>query len=560
MHRVTVIIPANNEGIWCRQTIQSIIYNAGHPDYEIILVDDGSSDGGCDFANEKEFKDIVKLITVGRDEEHGPGFSRNRGLEAATGDLIITTDAHMIFSKNFMARFVELHDKYPKSFLISTSVGYRDVKDFRTIDLPNTWTQDGLKKMVEDLEGELKRPMLIDLPQLSEHEMKATYSNDTYKARQLIAANYGYPVFFVKTDHPTIHVKSWNIDETLPDGFMAYGCHLTIDKGDRDFITPKWTYYYNKKNQPHPNREVVPVGGVMGACYLFPKQLLIDNLGGWPRWSGWVNEEEYINIAAKITGIPIYCVPSIISAHNYDRLMGATPYENNLLLNKYSILEICFDDHKEDAFRLLFDKVPQLNYPAWVYDYQKRVQSHRHLTDREFIFESGLGLFFVPDERKRWLKMLNINPKGVGIDNAFDFAKIANLECVKRFLDGLSANEHLKSFFMLGVYQDEPHGTNKVPATEHTFQCININKWDYERNCRSNYISATEQAKLLGNVFQRLLLYSAPNSGLENFIGTVVQQMIESVSGAEPQADGGLANQPIADEPKNEGKIIQLRE
>jgi hypothetical protein len=150
--------------------------------------------------------------------------------------------------------------------------------------------------------------------------------------------------------------------------------------------------------------------------------------------------------------------------------------------------------------------------------------------------------------------MLNINPHGVGIDNAFDFAKIANLESIKRFLDGLSANDHLKSFFMVGNYQDEPRGTNKVPATEHSFQCVCINKWDYERNCRSQYISPTEQTKLLGVVFQKLLLYALFNSGAEEFVGRVLEEWLKNANMQVEQEEP--VKEP--DPPVGTGKVIKF--
>ena len=45
--RISVIITAHNEGEELRRTVESVRENTQQP-FEIVLVDDGSTDGSCD--------------------------------------------------------------------------------------------------------------------------------------------------------------------------------------------------------------------------------------------------------------------------------------------------------------------------------------------------------------------------------------------------------------------------------------------------------------------------------------------------------------------------------
>lgn len=91
----TVIIPVYN-GI---STLPACLDSVGKQDYpqppEVIIVDDGSTDGSGDYAESKGFKVI-------RQENRGPGVARNTGANAASGELLIFTDADCILDRDFI--------------------------------------------------------------------------------------------------------------------------------------------------------------------------------------------------------------------------------------------------------------------------------------------------------------------------------------------------------------------------------------------------------------------------------------------------------------------------
>ncbi len=46
--RVSIVIPAHNEGENLVDTVHCVLENTAYPDFEIVIVDDGSTDGSGD--------------------------------------------------------------------------------------------------------------------------------------------------------------------------------------------------------------------------------------------------------------------------------------------------------------------------------------------------------------------------------------------------------------------------------------------------------------------------------------------------------------------------------
>lgn len=86
---ISVIIPAYNEektiGIVIEETAQ-VMDTLGLP-YEIIVVDDGSTD------RTKEMASRYKVTILSNGQNHGKGYALRRGFQHARGDIIVTIDA-----------------------------------------------------------------------------------------------------------------------------------------------------------------------------------------------------------------------------------------------------------------------------------------------------------------------------------------------------------------------------------------------------------------------------------------------------------------------------------
>jgi len=83
--RISVVIPVYNGARYILEGVQSI-RDQDHPDTEIILVDDGSTD---------ESWSVISALDDARtiqQENQGPGAARNRGVQEATGEFLCFLD------------------------------------------------------------------------------------------------------------------------------------------------------------------------------------------------------------------------------------------------------------------------------------------------------------------------------------------------------------------------------------------------------------------------------------------------------------------------------------
>lgn len=88
-NKLSVIVPVYNAGNYLLYLIESILGQT-YQNIELILVDDGSSDGSGGICDEFAIKDErVKVIHT---RNSGQSSARNTGLEIATGDLIAFAD------------------------------------------------------------------------------------------------------------------------------------------------------------------------------------------------------------------------------------------------------------------------------------------------------------------------------------------------------------------------------------------------------------------------------------------------------------------------------------
>ena len=100
---ITIIIPALNEEKYIPQTLASIRNLDRQPD-EIIVVDANSTDKTAQLAKAAG----ARIITVDR---RSIGYSRQKGLEAATGDIVVYTDADTILPTDWLSTILTLMEK-----------------------------------------------------------------------------------------------------------------------------------------------------------------------------------------------------------------------------------------------------------------------------------------------------------------------------------------------------------------------------------------------------------------------------------------------------------------
>lgn len=80
---ISIILPVYNQVTWVEKSIQSILRQTHH-DYELIIVDDGSTDGSTEML--QKYADIYSKISYYRKENGGTGSALNLGFSHAKGE------------------------------------------------------------------------------------------------------------------------------------------------------------------------------------------------------------------------------------------------------------------------------------------------------------------------------------------------------------------------------------------------------------------------------------------------------------------------------------------
>jgi glycosyltransferase involved in cell wall biosynthesis len=114
MPRVTVAVPAYNAARFIGETLDSIAAQSFH-DHEVIVVDDGSSDGTAELV---EARGDVRLL---RRANGGPAAARTDAIRHGSGELIALVDADDLWEPEKLARQVEALDGDPGLLLVGTA-------------------------------------------------------------------------------------------------------------------------------------------------------------------------------------------------------------------------------------------------------------------------------------------------------------------------------------------------------------------------------------------------------------------------------------------------------
>lgn len=96
---ISVVVPAFNSRKFLPGLIDALRNQDFRGSYEIIIVDDGSTDG-----TEALFQKPVRNVLYIRQENKGPAFARNAGLAKSRGKIVAFTDSDCIPGKGWLSQ------------------------------------------------------------------------------------------------------------------------------------------------------------------------------------------------------------------------------------------------------------------------------------------------------------------------------------------------------------------------------------------------------------------------------------------------------------------------
>ena len=172
---LSVIVPLFNKAAYIRRALDSIAHQTCG-DFEVIIVDDGSTDGSDMIAD--SYPDA--RFRVVRQENQGPGAARNKGISESTGELIAFLDADDEWLPHHLETAIEAFDQH-HSKLVSFTAGY--VESSADVSTAPMWRRRGIKDGLVAIDAST-RPELL-------HYMLAYMSCCSTVARAETLRNWG---------------------------------------------------------------------------------------------------------------------------------------------------------------------------------------------------------------------------------------------------------------------------------------------------------------------------------------------------------------------------------
>ena len=119
MTKVSVVIPSFNGRDMVRDTV-AFALSHGHPEVEVVVVDDGSTDPVTMVALEQiKAEGRAKVIAQ---ENRGPSGARNRGIDEAAGDYILPLDHDDEIHPDYAAKAAAVLDARPEVGIVYARV------------------------------------------------------------------------------------------------------------------------------------------------------------------------------------------------------------------------------------------------------------------------------------------------------------------------------------------------------------------------------------------------------------------------------------------------------
>ena len=137
--KVSLIIPARNE----QDNLPVLLESISRLDYpsellEVIIIDDNSTDNTWQLISDHSFVRGIRLSDVSTEElKAHKKFAIEKGIESATGELIVTTDADCHFHSGWLKAIAQLYQSTKATFIaapVSLRAGNNILSIFQSLD------------------------------------------------------------------------------------------------------------------------------------------------------------------------------------------------------------------------------------------------------------------------------------------------------------------------------------------------------------------------------------------------------------------------------------------
>jgi GT2 family glycosyltransferase len=124
MPRVSVIVPNYNRSDTVEQMLLALAEQTEPPEtFEVILVDDGSTDGSASIIKNVS---VPYTLRLSRQQNRGAAAARNHGAKLARADLLVFLDSDMIATPGLLAQYLAASASHRQAVIIGRQHPWRE--------------------------------------------------------------------------------------------------------------------------------------------------------------------------------------------------------------------------------------------------------------------------------------------------------------------------------------------------------------------------------------------------------------------------------------------------
>lgn len=132
---ISIVIPTFNRKDSLKVVLNSLKrQNFPSEQYEIILVDSGSTDGTAELIKEFDINNLSFIVQ----ENKGRSGARNRGIREAKGELVLFTDADIIADENLLACHRKFYDKNKGCAVVGCEIQVNTIYEYENVKKNNS--------------------------------------------------------------------------------------------------------------------------------------------------------------------------------------------------------------------------------------------------------------------------------------------------------------------------------------------------------------------------------------------------------------------------------------
>lgn len=145
--KVSVVMPVYNAERFLREAIESVL-DQSYENFELILIDDCSTDSSYDILREYERKD-GRVRVFKNEENKGVSFTRNFGVSKAQSGYVALIDSDDMWRKDKLSKQISILEKYPDTAICFTACSFVDTASIESNFIFHIPSEVSFKKLLK---------------------------------------------------------------------------------------------------------------------------------------------------------------------------------------------------------------------------------------------------------------------------------------------------------------------------------------------------------------------------------------------------------------------------